>query len=344
MSDKSWRQSHQQHGRGHSHPLRRLIAAALLGCLAAAAGAAEQALTPQLFEPGVISGPGNDGAPTFSPDGRLLMFERSSGRRTFLLMAERGAKAWGMPRLAPFVEAGTSNQQPAFSADGREVIYVSNLLRGEQDAPGTRHPARLVKVTRQGAAWSAPQPLPAQVNISARVFKPSLAANGDLYFMSDVGAGAPAAPQWKLFRARRAGDGWAQAEPVELPGKSQDDVDPCIAPDQSWLIFSSKGRAPRDDGHEHLFIAWRDGDRWREPVPVRYDGDDWGGDDGEANLGPGGRQLFFMSDRVVPARRTAGEPTPPAAAYAEMQQWNNGNGNVWALDLAEVLRRTRAPS
>jgi len=335
MSGKPWNLSRE---RGRT---AYLAAAPLLLWLANATAVAAP-LTPQLFAPGVISGPSNDGAPTFSPDGRELMFERSSGRRTFLLVAQQRGGQWAEPRLAPFVEAGTSNQQPAFSADGRQVVFVSNTLRGEHEAAGTKHPAHLVRVQRQGAGWSAPQELPAEVNISPRVFKPSLAANGDIYFMSDIGPGAPQPPQWKLFKARRDGDAWAKAEQVTLPGTSQDDVDPCIAPDQSYLIFSSKGRAPRDDGHEHLFIAWRDGDHWREPVAIRYDGDDWGGDEGEANLGPGGR-LFFMSDRIAPARRQDGERSPPTAAYADMQQWNNGNANVWTLDLAEVLRRTRGP-
>ncbi|MGM9484805.1 TolB family protein [Roseateles sp. NT4] len=308
--------------------------------LAAFGAPVDLPLVAHLFAPGVISGPASDGAPTFSPDGPLLMFERSNGRQAFLLMAERRGDGWSVPELAPFVEPGSSNMHPVFSAEGRDLVYVSKSLAAEREPAGTRHPVRLVRVTRQGATWSAPQDLPPEINISTPgVFKPSLAANGDLYFMSDGGPGAPAAPQWRLFHARRDGGGWVRAVPVVLPGVSQDDVDPCIAPDQSYLIFSSKGRAPRDDGHEYLFISWRQVHRWGEPVAIRYAGDDWGGDDGEANLGPGG-QLFFMSDRVAPALRRDGDRLP-TAAYADVQQWNNGNGNVWTLDLAEVLRRTR---
>ena len=33
---------------------------------------------PEIFAPGEISGPANDGAPTFSPDGNTLFFTRST--------------------------------------------------------------------------------------------------------------------------------------------------------------------------------------------------------------------------------------------------------------------------
>ena len=33
---------------------------------------------PEIFGPGVISGPENDGSPTFSPDGQTLYFTRSA--------------------------------------------------------------------------------------------------------------------------------------------------------------------------------------------------------------------------------------------------------------------------
>ena len=325
--------------------MQAIRAAMLVGVLLSADPSSAQSSlpVPRLFAPDVVSGPGNDGAPTFSPDGRTLLFERSNGRRAFLLMSERRGGRWGTPRLAPFVEANTSDQQPAFAPDGRYLVYVSAQLRGANDPAGTRNPSRLVMVSRQGASWSPPRVLPDEVNVSARVFKPSVAANGDLYFMSDVGPGAPAPPRWRIFHARRQGEGWARAESVDLPGASQDDVDPCIAPDQSFLIFSSKGRAPRDDGHEHLFIAFHKEDRWGEPIPIRYDGEDWGGDDGEANLGLDGHTLFFTSDRTVPAVNSGRETGPPAIAYGDMLRWNNGNSNVWMLVLADVLRQRPLP-
>ena len=289
--------------------------------------------TPDLFEPGVISSPANDGAPTFSPDGRTLFFERSNGKRSFIVTSHRVNAGWSKPEIASF--AGPWNdQQPAYSPDGRFLVYVSPR---EVIRDGARmRVSHLYRVERTAKGWSEPKELPAEVNISNRVFKPTVAANGDLYFMSDVGPGVPAPPKWRLFHAVHSADGYRQAEPLPFGNSEASDVDPAVAPDQSYLIFSSQGREPTNDGHEHLFIAFRQGAGWGEPKPIRYSGDDWGGDDGEANISPDGRTLYFTSSRqqAPSADRTRAEML---AAYSRMEIWDNGNSNVWTLPLAPYL-------
>jgi hypothetical protein len=90
-------------------------------------------------------------------------------------------------------------------------------------------------------------------------------------------------------------DGCEKAEILPFTGGPTGDVDPCIAPDQSYLIFSSRDRAkttpngPSDDGHEHLYFARRRASGWGPVEALRYEGDNWGADDGEAQLAPEGR-------------------------------------------------------
>ena len=43
-------------------------------------GSPALAPTPELFEPGIISGPADDGSPTFSPDGNTSLFHSQLGR------------------------------------------------------------------------------------------------------------------------------------------------------------------------------------------------------------------------------------------------------------------------
>jgi len=292
---------------------------------------------PQLFAPGVISGPGNDGAPTFTPSGRTLFFERTNGRRAFLLTSRLTATGWSRPAPASF--AGPwSDQQPALSPNGRYLVYVSSRAA----ARGGRA-AHLYRVDRVRGGWSAPRELSATVNFSSRVFKPSVAANGDLYFMADVGTGAPEPAKWRLFVSRFERGAYSKAEALPFSDGSHSDVDPAIARDQSYIIFSSRDRPPFADGHEHLFIALREGAGWGSPQPMRYAGDTAGGDAGEANLSPDGRTLFFTSDRPASAE-------PPEtrqqmmAAFARMEVWDNGNSNVWTLPLAPYLAGKRAPT
>src|SRR5580698_3405515 len=57
---------------------------------------------PQIFAPGVISGPANDGAPTFSPDGNTLFFTRSAAHWTVILESHKVHDEWTKPTLATF--------------------------------------------------------------------------------------------------------------------------------------------------------------------------------------------------------------------------------------------------
>ncbi|WP_245461707.1 hypothetical protein [Rhizobium leguminosarum] len=201
------------------------------------------------------------------------------------------------------------------------------------DGGPARNVSHLYRVERTPRGWSPARELPPAVNISSRVFKPSVAANGDLYFMADIGSGG--APKWRLFRARCAGMGYAPVEALAFSGPEDGDVDPFIAPDQSFLIFSSNKRGTIKDGHEHLFITVKRGDGWSAVEPIRYGGDDAGADDGEAQVSPDGRWLYFTSSRVMAMARVRSRETT-IAALDRMDVWDNSNNNVWRIPMAAV--------
>ena len=281
---------------------------------------------PTIFAPGVISGGAIDGAPTFSPDGKTLFFERTNSRWTAILTSRRNRGAWSTPILAPFSGA-TSDQQPCFSPDGIFLIFVSS-----RSSAGGKPTSHLYRVDRTSSGWSEPVELSPRVNISSRVFKPSVAANGDLYFMSDVGAGG--APVWRLFRARSGSNGFERSE--QLTFTQDGDVDPFIAPDQSYLIFSSNSRAGSNDTHEHLYLVRSEEGGWGRVERIRYDGDDWGADDGEAQVSPDGSTLYFTSTRIIPMPKVRTRQTA-IEALRRMNSWDNSNSNVWSLPLSRYL-------
>jgi len=57
----------------------RGVLLAVLACSSAAVAA--QTATPEVFAPGVISGPASEDSAAFSPDGNTLVFDRSTGHR-----------------------------------------------------------------------------------------------------------------------------------------------------------------------------------------------------------------------------------------------------------------------
>jgi Tol biopolymer transport system component len=160
--------------------------------------------------------------------------------------------------------------------------------------------------------------LPASVNVSTSTFAPSVTADGSLYFMRpDERTG-----HFRLFRARMV-DG-AYSPPVALPFSdgSVTDVDPVVAPDQSFMVFGS-GRKPARS--IDLFIAFSVRDSWSTPQHL---GDvlNSEGSDAEPRLGPDSRTLYFSSERL--ADMPAGGARPP---------WDNGKYNIWRASLAPWL-------
>jgi hypothetical protein len=155
--------------------------------------------------------------------------------------------------------------------------------------------------------------LPDSVNISKRIYGHSVAANGDIYFMSTTEPRGKDSG-WRLFRAARTAHGYARAEVLPFSDGSSSDVDPYIAPDQSYLLFASRGRR-EPTSQEHLFIAFHHGAEWGPVIPIRYQGDDDAKNDDNLNVSPDGKFLYFDSFR-------------------------SGTSKIWTLPLASYLSAT----
>ena len=175
-------------------------------------------------------------------------------------------------------------------------------------------------------------PLPDSVNSFQWIFCPSVAADGSVYFTA-----LEKGKQLRLFRSVYQNGTYTNAEPLPFSDGTIKDVDPEIAPDQSFLIFSSK-RWPGDSTHEHLFIVHNNSGKWGAITPMRYSGDDANGssDDNDPRLGPDHRTVYFSSNRAgtVHFPRTRMQAKEDLALLAV---WDNGNPNVWRMTLKPWL-------
>jgi Tol biopolymer transport system component len=303
-------------------PLRFVSrAVAALAFVAAAAQAAE---APEFFAPGVVSGPSSDADAALAPDGASVVFSRDGA----ILVSTRSADGWSAPRLAPF-SGQWMDAQPTLAPDGATLVFVSNRPLADGDAT---HPSgNLWRVERHGQDWGEPVHLPAVVNRGPSIWGPSLAADGSLYFMDRVDGKGP----FKLWRAQARAGTWLAPVLQSLGDPAAQDVDPAVAPDESFIVFSSK--RPATAPHERLFIALREGAGWGRPVDLGDAVNGSGGSDSnEARLAPDGRTLYFASDRQQPVHY----PRTPAQAQADLARiaaWDNGNQNVWRVSLAPWL-------
>jgi hypothetical protein len=289
---------------------------------------------PRIFSPGVISSPANDGSPTFAPDGNSLYFTRSTAAWGVILESHKNHGEWSKPEVAPF-SGEWSDSSPGMAPDGSYLVFVS--LRPKQ-MPGAGEKisgvrANLYRVNRAGSGWSAPERLPDTVNIGPAIWKPSIAADGTIYFVSIDAKGGK-----RLFSSQLKNGVYQQAQPLSFSDGSTSDVDPEIAPDGSFLLFCSAARL-KGDSKDHLFIVLRKGGDWGPVTAIRYEGDDAAGfsTDDEPHLGPDHRTVYFSSDRAVPVdfprtREKARED------LKRLESWDNSNSNVWFMSITPWLK------
>jgi hypothetical protein len=297
-----------------------------------------QNVTPQIFSPGIISGPANDGSPAFTPDGNTLFFARSGNSWSVILESHRSGDTWSEPAIAPF-SGMWNDMQPAMSPDGSHLLFVSIRPKDtSQEKPEPGHSvAAIWRVDRTASGWSQPVRLPETVNFCPRVFKPTIAADGSVYFMA-----MEQGKKFRLVRSQYSGGTYQKAEPLPFSDGAignTGDVDPEIAPDESFLLFSSDGRRPGDTEHEHLFIVFHQSGSWGNVTPIRYTGDDQNrsSNDNESRLSPDRKTLYFASDRSLPAHF----PRTPEQAQQDlkrMELWDNGYSNVWFMPIAPWLK------
>jgi len=298
--------------------------------------AAPVAATPHIFAPNTISSGASDSAPTFSVDGNELFFERSNGQRYAIMSSHRTGATWSKPKVASF-SGQWLDLESALSANGAYLIFSSNRPAGNSKTPidgfyyGKPQIAKggaLWRVDRIHGTWGRPYRLPETVNISNSIYEPSLASNGDLYFQSADADGK----QFHLYVARATRHGYLKAQRLDLDGPpDSSDMDPAVAPDGSFLIFSSDRQSAKD---HQLFISFWKGKRWSEPRLLGPDVNN--GSVGDPRIDLKERRLYFASRRLAP---------PSGNGNADMQaaaQWNNGLSNIWFIHFDPSDWRSRA--
>ncbi|HXS92182.1 MAG TPA: hypothetical protein VN705_22685 [Steroidobacteraceae bacterium] len=320
--------------------LRLLVCAIGLQCLVPV-HAWSAALSPEIFGPGVISGPNHEAAPAFTPDGKTLYFQRSSVRGGTILVSHLAHGRWSKPQIAEF--SGTwSDIEPAMAPDGSFLVFISNRpsAPGGQPLQGfyngsSQDGGNMWRVERRGAGWSEPVRLPETVNRSTTIFAPAVVADGSVYFMDTYGE----KPRFRLYRSQFRAGAYEPAQPLEFSDGTTTDVDPTVAPDESFMIFGS-GRPPAKS--MDLFLVRRQGSGWGTPSHLGEELNT-AGSDAEPRLSPDLKTLYFSSERTVPisyprSRDQARED------LERIQLWDNGQYNIWSVPVAAVRGVFTSPS
>ncbi|WP_018623120.1 OmpA family protein [Spirosoma luteum] len=188
-----------------------------------------------------INTPENEGTASLSADGRTLVFTACQGRKGFgscdLYMSSKTGSDWSKPEnLGPTINTRFYESQPALSADGRQLYFVSDRPGGK----GRRDIWRSALST--DGAWSEPVNLGAPINTPSNEASPFIHPNGQsLFFASEghIGLGG-----YDLFvsdnePANGQQSGWSAPTNLGYPiNNSEDQASLFVSPNGSRAYYS----------------------------------------------------------------------------------------------------------
>ncbi|GLQ88945.1 TolB family protein [Dyella flagellata] len=312
-------------------PLSRMVAVGLFSAACSSFAADVSVQQPQVFAPGVISGPAGEACPAFTPDGNTVYFDVGS----MILVSHREHDVWTKPEIASF-SGQWGDHDPAMAPDGSYLVFVSNrpVAGAGKPTPGFGH---LWRVDRKGDGWGTPVHLPETVNASDRTYAPSIAADGSLYYIHPDEQGV-----MHVYASAFVHGTYQASTRVAVGDPAAATHDPAIAPDQSFMVFNMSDAAKKGDMGD-FYIAFRQGDHWGKAIdlgeaingkPGRWS--QWG-----AHIGPDHRTLYYTSDRQT---RLSFPLTheQAKAALERMESWDNGGDNIWYVSLGPWLDAPRA--
>ncbi len=242
-----------------------------------------------LFAPALISSPGQfENALTFSPEGTECCYEIFDGVSWgwgTILYARYDHERWSGFQEAQFIDSKKFfDILPFFSPDGQKFLFSSAR------PSHTYSQVDLYLCRRSGRSWEAPVKLDSSINDPAvDESYSSMSTNGTIYFNKDNTRA--------IWMSAWTGDGYSKATKVPEPVNSEYGASaPFIAPDESYIIFSSS--RPEGFGDIDLYISYRKRDGgWTNPQNL---GPGINSPDREAaaRVSPDGKYLFFSRSKV----------------------------------------------
>jgi Tol biopolymer transport system component len=276
-------------------------------------------LRPELFAPGIISTGEFDTHPAFSPDATEFYFVRSkpdfSDWKIYVSRFETGG--WTTPTMAPF-SGKFRDADPYITPDGKRFYFFTDRaadgsVKGDMD---------IWVMEREGNRWGAPHPVPGEINSSADEWYPHESANGSLYFGSSRPGGIG---QTDLYRANKTRGGFDTPRNLGAPVNSaEDEYEPWIAPDESYLIFMAARTGGL--GGADLWISFAKDGGWTAPKNL---GPTINGPAQEISpyVTPDGLTFYFASMRKK-GEWPAGQRPSRAG---------NGLGDIFRMDMSALM-------
>jgi len=224
-------------------------------------------LVPEVFAPGILSQFSMlHGKIVFSPNGLEVFWTCNAAPVQSRWTARQAPQGiWSTPEPSFFSIEYVENSM-CYSTDGKRLYFHSRRPLQGSGAPKDKDIWYREKTSK---GWGDPVPLGPPVNLSTTdENSPSLGADGTLFFTREKSTGAPGTTGHGTAQIDIYYSEWkngAYAEPARMGPEINSEyfeLDPVIAPDKSYLLFTSD----RSDGYSrmmNLYVSFRTADgRW----------------------------------------------------------------------------------
>jgi len=295
---------------------------------------------PVLFSPQIVSTEDDEFGPTFTPDGTTIYFTKrnaSTISSNVMVICYSTLKNgnWTTPQIAPF-SGKYKDFNPSISPDGTTLFFISD----RKSPTKTKNDTDIWMVKKSGSGWTDPVNLGAPVNSAGWELGCSVANDGTIYFSSTGKTG-----NLDLYRSRILNGKYQEPENLGDSVNSEfAETDPFIAPDQSYLLFSSQGRpdaicgkgASADYARSDLYISFRKDGKWTRAknlgAVVNSPADESG-----PTVSKDGSTLYFTSERNFIEL-----PMKVKLTYSYLEQHlhgtANGLGDIYEFPMTELLK------
>lgn len=240
----------------------------------------------KIFLPGIVSKEGLDFNACFSPDGKTFYFSRSRSRKYIVMECRYEGNTWTEAKPSSLFDTLYSNTDPFIASDG-SLYFISNRPKDNSD---TTDDYDIYRLPKRGDKYALPENITA-VNSDSTEYYVSVSATGNIYFASYREG------QLDLFISKKNGKGYATPVNLgELINSPTNEHDPLIAPDESFLVFTSD--RPGGFGEADLYISHNINGGWQKPVNMGS-GINTPTYEYCPNLSPDGQYFFYSSESEV---------------------------------------------
>lgn len=294
---------------------------------------------PDIFSENIISTDADEFGSAFTADGNTIYFGKKSpstlGSSVIVICYSQFKNGqWETPQVAPF-SGRYRDFNPSISPDGSKLFFIS-------DRPGDdekKHGGDIWFVEKTKDGWSEPKNIGAPVNTDGWELGCSVTSDGTLYFTSTRDGKSA-----DLYRSRLIDGKYREPENLgEAINSPLDELDPFVAPDESYILFACTGRDdalaadagavyPRAD----LYISFQRDGKWTPPknlgAPINS-----GAEESNPFVSRDGKTLFFTSERNFVTI-----PLPKPLKYSELENHlhsaANGLGDIYQVPFDEVIK------